>query len=213
MNLADRMKWYERSAGNMLMRRVPVIIRVDGKAFHTLTRGLDGFDPDITFAMDQIGRTLMEGCQGAKAAYVQSDEVSVFLRDYDSLQTEPWLGYVTAKLVSISASLATRNWQHNSPALFDSRAFNVPREDVVNYFVWRAKDWARNSLSIYCRQFFSAKELRGKKTQEQHEMLKCFTQSGRTGQTYRRDIEMAYCGFRLGLQLTYFLHMSHLIRD
>ena len=57
------------------------------------------------------------------------------------------------------------------PSTFDGRAFNIPRAEVSNYFLWRAKDWERNSLSMYCRAFYSAKQLNGKRRDEQHEML------------------------------------------
>jgi tRNA(His) 5'-end guanylyltransferase len=56
-------------------------------------------------------------------------------------------------------------------AYFDSRAFNIPKEDVVNYFLWRQKDWARNSIQMYARNFFSQKQLHGKKAADMHEML------------------------------------------
>lgn len=56
-------------------------------------------------------------------------------------------------------------------AVFDARAFNLPREEVVNYFLWRAKDWQRNSLQMYARAFFSHKELVGKKQLAMHNML------------------------------------------
>jgi len=59
----------------------------------------------------------------------------------------------------------------NRDAHFDARAFNVPREEVVNYFLWRAKDWERNSVSMYCRAHFSHNEMHGQGMAGQHEML------------------------------------------
>jgi len=55
--------------------------------------------------------------------------------------------------------------------VFDGRAFNIPLEDVPNYFIWRHRDWIRNSLAMYCKSFFSAKQLHGKNREEQHELL------------------------------------------
>jgi len=97
------------------------------------------------------------------------------LTDYDKLETQGWFGYELPKLISISASLMTAHFNDIStlPKLvtFDSRAFSLPREEVVNMFLWRARDWKRNSLSMYCRSFFSHKELHKKKEEDMHEML------------------------------------------
>lgn len=67
--------------------------------------------------------------------------------------------------------------------VFDARAFNVPREDVTNYFLWRAKDWERNSLQMYARSFFSHKELEGKNSADIHEMLH------EIGKNWTRDLD------------------------
>lgn len=56
-------------------------------------------------------------------------------------------------------------------AYFDARAFNLPREEVANYFLWRAKDWERNSVAMYCRAFYSDRDLHGQGLADQHEML------------------------------------------
>jgi len=167
---------YELPASRQLVRRMPVIVRVDGRAFHTYTRGMDRpFDGKFMRAMVIAAAAVAEDMQGFKAAYIQSDEASFFATDYDDLQTESWFGYDQSKVETISASMMTAhfNWAMNIDrvALFDARAFNIPREEVSNYFLWRGLDWERNSLSMYCRSFFSNKEMQGRKNSEQHEML------------------------------------------
>lgn len=176
--LGDRMKQYENVERRYLTRRMPVIVRVDGRAFHTVTKGCKKpFDHDVINAMFQAALDVFSEMQGCKMGYVQSDEASFLLTDFDRLETESWFGNNLQKIVSISASVMTAefnlcHWSESLPvAYFDSRAFNIPKEEVANYFLWRAKDWARNSLQMFCRAHFSHKELKGKNTQAMHDML------------------------------------------
>lgn len=179
-SLGDRMKGnYEARDRHYLARRTPVIVRVDGRAFHTFTRGFEKpFDQRIMNAMTCAARAVCENAQGCKCAYVQSDEASFLLTDYDTLQKDAWFDYSQSKIESIAASLMTavfndylRDLGTQKLAQFDARAFNVPREEVANYFLWRAKDWERNSVSMYCGAFYSAKEMHGQGRADQHEML------------------------------------------
>lgn len=175
--IGDRMKSnYELPGRQTLLRRVPVIIRVDGRAFHTLTRHMERpFDHSFIKAMAHAAIALASEIQGCKVAYVQSDEASFLVTDYDTHQTDAWFGYVKSKVESISASIMTaafnRELRLDGTAHFDSRAFNIPREEVVNYFLWRALDWERNSLNMYCQSFFSHSKLEGKSNADRHEML------------------------------------------
>jgi tRNA(His) 5'-end guanylyltransferase len=132
-------------------------------------------------AMDRSAMDLCGMFQGCKMAYVQSDEASFLLTDYDRLETEAFFDYEVQKISSVVASMMTSVFTRriidalmlNSGVwpMFDARCFNVPREEVTNYFLWRAKDWERNSLSMYCGSFFSDKELHGKGRSDKHEML------------------------------------------
>lgn len=177
-SLGDRIKGYEGVSKSKLTRRVPVIIRVDGKAFHTFTRGMEKpFSQDLINSMVCGAVNVAQSMQGFKAAYIQSDEATFLLTDYETHETQAWFDYSVNKLVSISASTMSMNFfaalQEDTGMLpvFDSRAFNVPREDVVNTFLWRAQDWERNSLQMYARAHFSHKELHKKNRADIHEML------------------------------------------
>lgn len=179
-SLGDRMKGnYENRTRFYLTRRTPVIIRLDGKAFHTLTRHCDKpFDANFIDAMKETARYLCENIQGCKLGYVQSDEISLLLTDFDLLTTDAWFDHNLQKMCSVSASMATvmfnKIWQvchENTLALFDSRCFNIPKEEVANYFVWRQKDWIRNSVQMLAQAYFSHKELHKKKVPDMHEML------------------------------------------
>lgn len=180
-SLGSRMKNnYEDRYRIGLTRRTPVIIRLDGKAFHTLTRGFNKpFDPGFQSAMAGTTEYLCGEIQGVKLAYMQSDEISLLLTDFDRLSTDAWFDYNLQKMVSVSASMASvvfsrRIGQIKGPeyfGFFDSRAFNLPKEEVANYFLWRQKDWIRNSVMMLAQANFSHKELHGKNQADMHEML------------------------------------------
>ncbi len=175
--LGNRIKFnYENRQRFYLTRRTPVIVRVDGKAFHSYTRGCERpFDKKLISSMVAAAQKVAESMQGFKAAYVQSDEVSFLLTDYDGLNTDAWFDYNKSKVETISASTMSgwfnRLMDNGKVAVFDARSFNIPREEVANYFLWRAKDWERNSLTMYCGAFFSHKQLHQKNRSNKHEML------------------------------------------
>lgn len=177
--LDERMKGYEQVFHQHLVRRTPVIVRVDGRAFHGVTKHWpsDGpFSEAFMSVMVASAIDLTEEMQGCLLAYVQSDEASFLLSDWQKVTTEAWFGYDLQKVVSIAAGEMTRSFNRRADSLsqmgtFDARAFNLPREEVANYFLWRARDWSRNSLQMYARHFFSQKELHLKGREEMHEML------------------------------------------
>lgn len=107
--LGKRMKEnYEQVPKYRLTRRTPVIIRIDGKAFHTFTRGFDRpFDEVFGNAMVRTMEYLCEHIQGCIFGYVQSDEISLVLSDYKKLNSDAWFGYEVQKMCSIAASMAT----------------------------------------------------------------------------------------------------------
>ena len=107
-DLANRMKEYEKRNQYYLQKRTPVAIRVDGRSFHTFTKGFQRpFDDVLIKTMQETAKYMCENIQGAKFAYVQSDEITIILTDYDTLETGCWFNYRTDKLCSIAASMAT----------------------------------------------------------------------------------------------------------
>ena len=106
--LGDRMKDYENVNRFYLTRRMPLIIRIDGRAFHTFCRGLKKpYDRIFAESMQATTLNLCKNIEGCKLAYTQSDEISLLLTDYDELETQAWFDKNLQKIVSISASLAT----------------------------------------------------------------------------------------------------------
>lgn len=107
-SLANRMKKYEGIPRIFLTPRMPLILRIDGKAFHTYTRGFDKpWDNAIMNAMSIAAKALVEEIQGSKLAYIQSDEISVLVNDYEYFETQAWFDKNLQKVVSVSASVAT----------------------------------------------------------------------------------------------------------
>ena len=214
-DLGNRIKtFYEEIPKTRLIRRCPVICRIDGKAFHTFTRGFKRpFDDVLIKTMQETAKYLCENIQGCSLAYTQSDEISLLLIDYQRFETSAWFDYEIQKMCSISASMATmafnqlfvenyNKWGNgeNSDcnanedinefvklerayckalrvgAMFDARVFNIPKEEVCNYFYWRQLDASRNSIQMVGQAKFSHKELQFKSCNDIQDML--MTQKG-----------------------------------
>lgn len=109
MNIGTRMKtFYEEASKTKLMKRTPVAIRIDGRAFHTFTKGFNKpFDQTFMSAMQATMKYLCENMQGCVFGYTQSDEITLILTDYQKLNSSAWFDYEVQKLCSISASMAT----------------------------------------------------------------------------------------------------------
>ena len=209
-DLGKRMKeFYEQVPKTRLVRRMPAMIRIDGKAFHTFTRGFQKpFNDILIKSMQETMKYLCENIQGCVFGYTQSDEITLVLVDYKKLTSSAWLDYEVQKICSISASMATmifnkffkqnveeytKNYKYTNNlitnkiintywcavergAMFDSRCFNVPKEEVTNFVYWRQLDATRNSIQMVGQANFSHKQLQGKSCNMIQDML--FTEKG-----------------------------------
>lgn len=125
--LGKRMKRYEAIPQISLMRRTPVAIRIDGKAFHTFTKHLHKpYDDVFQGAMWDTMKYLCENIQNCVIGYQQSDEITLILTDYETLTTDAWFGYEVQKLCSIAASMATMK--------FNQAFTNRASEWCYNYY-------------------------------------------------------------------------------
>ena len=154
--LGIRMKnFYESVPKTKLLRRTPVAIRIDGKAFHSFTRGMKKpFDFILIESMQKTMQYLCENIQGCVLGYTQSDEITLLLIDYKRLNSDAWFDYEVQKMCSIAASMATMAFNRyfaeaaaaamedgvyaealqkavQKGAMFDARCFNVPK--AVSY--------------------------------------------------------------------------------
>ena len=210
-SLGDRMKGYENISRIYLTRRTPIIVRIDGKAFHSFTHGFaKPFDDILIKSMQDTAKYLCKNIMGCKLAYTQSDEISLLLVDYEKIETQAWFDNNLQKMVSVAASMATMafnkffmcevlseefEWKAgftpqsvtiqerhqkyidilktamNKGAMFDARAFILPKEEVNNYFIWRQQDATRNSIQMVAQSNFSHKELQGKSCNVLQDML------------------------------------------
>ncbi len=205
-DIMTRMKEnYEFRSRTYLTRRTPVIIRLDGKAFHTYTKGLTKpFDFGLTEDMQKAAIFLCNQIQGAKCAYTQSDEISILVTDYEKITTDAWFNYNVQKMTSVSASMCTAKFNElrsirydeesrdhvifRSPpelAFFDARVFSIPKEEVANYFLARQQDAVKNSISMLAQSLFSHQALHKKNSSDMQEM--CF----RAGHNWN-DLATAY---------------------
>ena len=215
-SLGDRMKgFYEGRSQTFLTRRVPVIVRIDGKAFHTFCkRFTKPYDEFLNASLNEVMLSLCKRVQGVKMAERHSDEISLVLVDYDTIDTDSFFDYNVQKICSVVSSIATAEfikqlligqeklitddmkrdtlicqhhldkpksfWYNQCASLlstdeawpnFDARCFNIPKEDVSNYFYWRLLDCKRNSISMLAQSLFSSKQLHGKTCDQMQEMM------------------------------------------
>lgn len=178
--LGDRMKEYEAATDTRLPKRLPVMLRLDGKAFHTWTRGLEKpFDTRLVNAMAELTRYLCQNIATAQIGYVQSDEITILLHSYKRLESEPLFDNRIQKIVSVAASTASAYFNHihgieekkNTLAIFDCRIFVLPESEVCNALIWRQQDATRNSIQGLGQAHFSHKQLQGKKCPQIQDML------------------------------------------
>ena len=239
--LGDRMKNnYENITRYYLTRRMPVIIRVDGRSFHTFTKGFKKpFDDVLVKTMQDTMKYLCENIQGCVLGYTQSDEISLVLTDYAELTTDAWFGNNLQKMCSVSASMATLAFNkffsgrvqefmydccdefgddvlpekqndyelaHNvyfkkfNAAMFDSRVFTIPKEEVCNYLIWRQQDSTRNSIQSVGQANFSQKELHGKSCNNIQDML--MIQKGINWNDYATTLKRGSCCIKVDDGLT-----------
>ncbi len=182
------MTGYEDCYRIKLPKRLPKILRIDGKAFHTfLKNAKKPYDPAVMGIMTKAAKEVMFEIGGtARMAYIQSDECSILINDALELTTQAWFDNNLQKIVSVAASIFTGEFNNKyaplkdmcseyinaTPAAFDARLFVLPDiTEVNNYFVWRQQDAIRNSVQQFGRATFSHSQLDEKSCPEIIQML------------------------------------------
>ncbi|MFA5071134.1 MAG: tRNA(His) guanylyltransferase Thg1 family protein [Candidatus Pacearchaeota archaeon] len=182
-SFGNRMKAYERNGTSLIaMPLLPLCIRIDGKAFHSYTKGMNRpYDERLRKIFSYVTRKLMEETS-AIIGYTQSDEISLILYEENPKSQLIFDGKIY-KINSVLASLATYFFQEgcklffperlmSRPAIFDCRAWNVPTcIEAVNYLLWREQDATKNAISMAARVYYYHKELEGKDGKQKQEML------------------------------------------
>jgi tRNA(His) 5'-end guanylyltransferase len=237
-SLGDRMKQYEYVTRNYLARKLPAIIRIDGKAFHSFTRGFKKpFDEIFVKSMQETMKYLCENVQGCVLGYCQSDEITLVLVDYQNREASAWFDNNIQKMVSVSASMATmafnrffinncHQWYEDNidfdeiilstdvgiktlfnaytksckkGAMFDSRVFTLPKEEVVNCLIWRQQDATRNSIQSVGQANFSQKQLHGKSCDKIQDML--FIEKGINWNDYPTTLKRGSCCIKVPVKI------------
>lgn len=194
-SLGDRMKKYEDVYRHYLPTRTYTIIRLDGKSFHTFTAGcVKPFDRDLMDCMQFTTLKLCEEIQNVKLGYTQSDEITLVLTDFESLNTAQWFDGNLNKIVSVSAGIATaefnKHWILKSlakkpsdvsesqwidrleSAIFDARPIVVSDPwEAFNEVLWRQNDASKNSVQMLARHLYPHKELQNVKIPQLHDMI------------------------------------------
>lgn len=220
--LSDRMKEYESVSQTKLIKKLPVIIRLDGRGFSKFTRGFEKpFDKELSTIFQNVALGLRKTIGNVKFIYSQSDEISLLLTDWDSNKQEDggridaWYDYRVQKIISTISAEATalfnkelynlmqvyENLSNEDSikivdnglvvvnkdmckerykllkrklftAQFDARIFNLPLDEVTNYFIFRQQDALRNSVSGFARKYYSTKQLQGVNNTTKIEMVR-----------------------------------------
>jgi tRNA(His) guanylyltransferase len=181
--LGDRCKRYELAeAGRRAMRGLPLLARLDGRAFHTFTRGMQRpFEPGMSRAMIETTRFLVHEMLPL-VGYTQSDEITLAWYEPSSSAAEYAFDGRYQKLASVLAGLASAKFcqllaQHLPDKLgatpcFDCRVWQVPTlADAADVFVWREDDATKNSISMAASAHYSDSELDGKHSGDKQELL------------------------------------------
>lgn len=181
MDLLTRFKDAEKAHRTFLPNARYIGLRLDGKAFHSYTRGLERpADTLLMEAMDKTTAILCKEVAGTVLGYTQSDEMTLVLDVKQNEGSQAWLGAAVQKMVSISAAIATANFNiirteqgfGDKIALFDSRVFTFESvEDIADYCSWRRADAIKNSISMAAYAHFPSRILENKNTLERKELL------------------------------------------
>jgi len=207
-DIMERMKRYERCWESILTPRMPVIMRVDGRCFSWYTKVCQRpFDHGIINAMWEVAKKLCKDIQGAQLAYVQSDEISILIHSYKTINSQAWFDNNVQKMVSLSAANASVTMTAESflvfgkmkEAQFDSRVFTIPENDVCNYFLARQQDWQRNSVQMLASSLYSHNELHKKNNSELKEMI---VQKGQNWGTLPTYLKLGACIIKQVIPIT-----------
>ena len=194
LDLSNRMKAYEQPWERSFKGEPYMILRLDGNAFHTYTRGMKvPFDDKFVSDMNTVAEVVSKKIIGSQFAFTQSDEISILITPLKS-ETEESGSFFSgrvSKILSLSAALASATLARLRPEqevpLFDARIFSLPTfNEVQSYFIWRQRDTIKNSAFSFARSIVSHKSLIGKK---RFQMLSELEAMGRDWNTLGQDVK------------------------
>lgn len=179
-DLEQRMRKYEIKYN--LPEHMPLILRIDGRSFHSFTRNMKKpFDLKFIDMMDTVAKNLCVDIQNCRLAYIQSDEISFLI--IQKKESSAWfdnrLDKICSNASARASSVATQYVIDNMddrfikrlPIGFDARVNIYPLHEIVNYYIWRQQDYERNSLQMLARSLYSHRELENKSSNDLHDMI------------------------------------------
>lgn len=199
-SLGDRLKGFEQvEAARKVNPELPMMARLDGKAFHTFTRGLQRpYDVRLSSLMIDTTKYLVENTH-AKLGYTQSDEISlVWWNEPDAEESTYMFDGKYQKLTSVLSGMASAFFTKHLPAripekelsiaVFDCRVWNVPnKHEAFLNFLWRQDDAIKNSISMAAQAHFSHKQLQGVDSEAKKQMLRDIEQPWENMPTFFRS--------------------------
>lgn len=177
-----RMKAYEFLVDHEVPSALPMIIRVDGKSFHTWTRYFKKpVDSKIVTAFTETAYEIAKKIQKCAFVFLQSDEVSFIIRNDLFESSNPWLGNRIQKISSVVASMFTAIFnefavtsfgdKYPGLAFFDARCYPISSHEILNYLIWRQRDCSRNAVTSFARYELGKKDIFKKNSEELEKML------------------------------------------
>lgn len=195
-NLEDRMLYFRSLTDYRLMPNSYVIIMLDGRSFSKIIKNNfeKPFDDKFINYMNETAKHLAKSIEGVKFGYVQSDEISLVLTDFDTETTDSFFANRLSKILSISASIASsffnkliindliknssskeeiiKSMENLKLCEFDCKSWNVPSyNDVFAWFLYRQNDCIKNSKSQTAQTYYTHKQLFKLNTDQQIEKL------------------------------------------
>ena len=179
-SLGDRMKSYEMVHTQIsLVPGIPVYVRIDGRAFHTFTRGLQKpFDPDFAWTMKEVTKHLHDKTN-AFISYVQSDEISLCYLEPSKMPFETRLfklesvlaGMASAAFCVYGSKTKLKDRIEKMIPHFDCRVCQMPLKEIPNMLLFRERDCLKNAITLVALEHFSNKQIHKKNSDEKIEML------------------------------------------
>ena len=198
LTLKERMKYLQWLRDYKLDKDSYILCHIDGRAFSKMIkkRFKLPFDDEFMHMMDETAAYVCENVQGAKCAYVQSDEITIVITSFkyegdELINSSAFFDYRLCKLQSIIASLATAKfnqlytlWMINEDSdksikqqineipliQFDCKCWDVNTyDDTFAWFKFRQNDCIRNSKQQFAQAYCSHKDLLNKNSDEQVE--------------------------------------------
>jgi tRNA(His) guanylyltransferase len=186
--LGDRCKSFE---GAETARRAdptrPLLARLDGRSFHTFTRGLDRpYDLRLSKLMNETARYLVSETHAA-IAYTQSDEITLAWPSPSTIEGKYMFDGKLQKLTSVLAGMCSARFQHGVDKLLPDKAEQFPHFDcrvwqvpdlwhAAEVFMWREDDAVKNAISMAAQAHYSSKALHGVNSKVKLEMLQALGQ-------------------------------------